>query len=76
MKIWRSCLWAVGGAVLLVALLAVWGALLPLFNMGSRSIDIARPPATVWAVLTDEEKGPTMATDVGASEALNPRFMR
>ena len=72
MKWWRWCLWSIGGAVLLIALLAGWGALLPLANTGSRSIDIARPPAAVWAVLTDAERAPRWQPMLARVRRLTP----
>lgn len=49
----RMLLWAVGGVVLVVLLVALIGALLPKGHVARRSMILTQAPESVWAVITD-----------------------
>lgn len=58
MRFWRWLLYPLGALLLLVGALYLWGSALPLPSSGSHSIEIARPPAAVWAVMMDPARVP------------------
>ncbi|MBY0507287.1 MAG: SRPBCC family protein [Bryobacteraceae bacterium] len=72
MKLWRWLAYALGGLLAFVGLIYAWGALLPLSNSATRSIEIARPPAEVWAVMLDPARAPKWQPMVKELKILSP----
>lgn len=67
MKTWMKIA-AVPVVVILVAVLTVyvWGSMLPLAHVASRSVQLARPAEEVWAVITGFENTPSWRPEVSS----------
>lgn len=63
-------LYAAGGLVGLVVVIAVVGLLLPAEHVVSRSARIERPPADVWSALADRARQPEWRRDLASVESL------
>lgn len=72
MKFLKWSLWGLGSLVALIAILAAWGMMLPLSNAGTRSIEIARPPEHVWAVMNDPVRAPRWQPMLASVKPLSP----
>jgi uncharacterized protein YndB with AHSA1/START domain len=57
----------------LVALVAIVGALLPVSHVASRAVRLPRPPAAVWAVVTDFANAASWRSDLERVEMLPDR---
>jgi len=66
-------LYAVGGLVGLVVLVAIAGALIPKSHSATRHATFRRPASEVWAAITDIEKFPTWRSGLKAVERLPAR---
>ena len=69
---------AYAGATLLalLAVLYLWGSLLPLANSGSRSIVIHAPPQRVWDVMLDPARVPQWQDMVARAERISEHRTR
>lgn len=66
-------LWLViGGFAALVALIGLAGALTPVAHVARRTAVFHRPPAEIWAALTDIAAYPSWRPELTAARALDP----
>ncbi len=63
-------LYAAGGLIGLVVVIALIGMALPAEHVASRSATIARSPVEVWSALTDRARQPEWRRDLKSVEAL------
>lgn len=75
MKLLKWTLVGLGGLAAAIAILAAWGTMLPLSNAGSRSIEIARPPEHVWAVMHDAARAPRWQPMLASAKRLSPTLI-
>lgn len=64
---------AVGVLVLIVAVVAVIGALLPQDHIASRSADFKQPPEALWTAITDVSAYPSWRPGIKSLEGLPDR---
>ena len=64
----RWTLFVVGGLVLVVAVIAAVGSMLPRTHNASRTLGLKRPPADVWPVVTKTAQASSVPVDVIESD--------
>ena len=72
----RLALYAVGGIVGLVILVAIVGVLLPKGHRASRTVTYSVPPSTLFAVITDVGRAKEWRSDLQSVEILAPDRFR
>ena len=61
---------SVGAIIVVVGVIAAWGAMLPRAHVASSAITVRQPPDSVWAVVRDLGSVPTWWRDVKQSVRL------
>lgn len=66
-------LFIVAGLVALILVLVITGMLLPRTHVATSSIEVAKPPAEVWAVIRDLGQVPDFWPDIKSSQRMPDR---
>jgi hypothetical protein len=67
----RWALWIVGGAVVIVAVIAIIGAMLPKGHVATRSAKFHQPPDAVWQAITTFQDYPKWRPGLQSVEQLS-----